>query len=198
MSPTEQRQFGEMLAATLEIYGQTATKASMSIWWAALAPYSLSEVRAALSQHVRDPERGQFAPKPADVIRRIPNGHPGPDEAWAMVHHALGDERATLVLTEPMRQAFFAADHLCHDKIAARMAFLDVYKREVAKLPPVTWGVIAGWDMQRREDAITNAVAMGRLTEIYVKQFLPAPAQGSLDGRVSTLISEVRNSYANG
>jgi len=119
----------------------------------------------------------------AAVLERLPSGHPGPEEAWAMVAHALGDERMTVIVTEPMRRAFFAADQLASDPIAARMAFLEVYRRESAQHPGLpVWNAILGFDKAARESALLAAVAAGRLKTSDALVLLPAEAdQGRLE-----------------
>lgn len=186
MLPSEKKDFVILLKATLEVFGQSLSEAAVSVWWASLEGYDLDAVKGGFSAHITDPERGRYAPKPADIIAKIPTGHPSPEEAWSMVHQALGDEGATLVLTEPMRTAFWAADALAGDKIAARMAFLEVYRREVASAPAPRWGVIAGWDMQRRQDVIDKAVSAGRLSLAAARQFLPPPGDAQNDARLVT------------
>jgi len=43
----------------------------MSVWWQACEPFDFEQVSKALSAHAVDPERGQFAPKPADVVKAL-------------------------------------------------------------------------------------------------------------------------------
>ncbi len=166
MRDSEVEAFARALSATMEVYGSVLSKDAVSIWWSVLSEYDFGDVRSALSAHIKDPERGRYPPKPADVIAKIPSGHPSPEEAWAMVHSAIGDERATVVLTEEMRNAFFAADAIPGDKIAARMVFLEVYKREVSRSSPKpVWTVIQGWDEKGRVDAIEQAAGMNRISQ---------------------------------
>lgn len=175
MTDADQKPFATMLTVILDVYNRSASAETVEVFWRALRSYDLLEVRKGFDGHLRDPERGRYPPMPADIIAQIPTGHPEPNEAWAMVQHALGDQGATIVLTEPMRTAFFVADAISDDKIQARMAFLDVYRREVRLAPPPRWGIIAGWDMQRRQDAIAAAVEAGRLRIEVARQYLPEP-----------------------
>ena len=185
MKPSDKREFAALLSATLEVYGQSLSEAAVGIWWAALERFELGQVRAALSAHVQLPQ-GRFAPKPADLIAWIDastaNGHPGPEEAWSMVQHAIGDERATVVLTEHMRSAFFACDGM--DKIPARMTFIEVYKRELAKGGAPKWAAVLGWDVIERERSVMEALEQGRLTAAQVHALLPYTAD---DGRTQLL-----------
>lgn len=162
----------QAIAVTAELTGTVLSEAAARMFAQDLEGYDESVLMDALTRSRRE-LKGRLTV--ADVLSRIPTGHPTPEEAWSMVHQALGDEGATLVLTGPMRTAFWAADALADDKIAARMAFLEVYRREVSGAPPLDWGVIAGWDMQRRQDVIERAVTSGRLTRAAAQQFLPPP-----------------------
>lgn len=84
------RQFAEMVTGIAEVYGKDISKAGLSIWWAALHRFDFDQVQAALNAHTSDPERGQFMPKPGDVVRQI-EGTPTDQAqaAWAKVEHAL-------------------------------------------------------------------------------------------------------------
>lgn len=115
----------------------------------------------------------------AAVLQRLDTGHPGPEEAWAMVSQAIGDERVTLVVTTPMREAFFAAAEIEGDHIAARMSFLEVYRRAVATAGPPDWDVILGHDATGRETALMKAVQLGQITPDRALGLLLASAADS-------------------
>lgn len=85
----DKRLFAQTLTGIAEIYGQTVTKAGMQIWWLALERFSDEQVQQALAAHATDAERGQWMPKPADIVRRI-EGTPQDAAlaAWAKVDHA--------------------------------------------------------------------------------------------------------------
>ena len=179
MTNNDQAEFHDLLKATLEVYGQDLSAAATGIWWNSLKRFDLAKVRESLSVHVQSPQ-GRFAPKPADLIAWLDgqssNGHPGAEEAWSMVANSLNDERATLVLTGPMRTAFFAVDGMGMDKISARMAFLEVYRREVQGADAPQWSAILGWDVAGRTKAIEDAVALGRISAPHALVLLPSSA----------------------
>lgn len=179
MNQHEQTQFVEMLQATLEIYGAKITQGAISIWVAALAEYSLEQLRGALSVYVKTAGSGHFAPKPADLIELLAgnDGRPGAEEAWSTVPHG---EQATAVWTEDAQQAFFAGacDLLERgDSIAARMAFKESYERVVkaarAKRRPCKWVISMGWDVTDRQVKVAEAVTLGRLSLESAKKALP-------------------------
>lgn len=90
MTDADKRAFASLLSAVLDLYERKLTPSQAAIWFGALSDLSLAEVRAALDAHVRDPERGQYAPKPADVIR---HARPAPAAtaaaAWDMLVEAI-------------------------------------------------------------------------------------------------------------
>lgn len=91
MLPTDRPAFSGLLGGCMEaVYDRTVTPAMMDIWFSALAAYPMDEVRGAFTRHVTDPDRGQFAPKPADIIRAIDGGGDGRAlAAWTQVDKAI-------------------------------------------------------------------------------------------------------------
>lgn len=184
MQTTERQEFAKLLAATMAVFTDNKpTAQTVEIWWAALKPYPMQAVNAALQKHIRS---SRFSPKPAEIIDAIQasDGHPGAEEAWAQVSGAVADEGATVVMTEPMRKAFFIAYNIGDDKIAARMAFKEAYLKAVEDArehgePPV-WTASLGHDMAGREPILLQAVSLGRLTHAEAMKVLPpAPPQAT-------------------
>ncbi len=90
LRPTDSDTFGAMLSAVAAVYGREITPEVTAIYWSALAPYDLGAVRQAFDRHVRNPDAGQFLPKPADLIRML--GGTTADsamQAWAKVEKAI-------------------------------------------------------------------------------------------------------------
>jgi len=103
----------------------------------------------------------------AEIIDRIPDGRPGPEEAWATVPK---NEDLTCVWTEETREAFAIADVLIKqgDRIGARMAFLEAYKRFVYTAReegrPCKWVASQGWDPKGRLGPIMEALDRNLIT----------------------------------
>src|SRR5690348_15672079 len=114
----------------------------------------------------------------ADVISRLDDGRPGAEEAWGMVPLSEG---ATVVWTAEMASAFAAAAPLLErgDKVAARMAFLESYRKLVADARAThvepKWSMSLGWDERGREKPIREAVQKGRLSYESAVEYLPPP-----------------------
>ena len=90
MTQDDYEDFAGMVGAITELYGRAASEFAITIWWGALRQYDLPAVRQAFDRHVRNPDTGQFAPKPADLIRMM--GGTTQDSAlvaWAKVDRAL-------------------------------------------------------------------------------------------------------------
>jgi hypothetical protein len=71
MNADDRERFAELLTDVLAFYGQRLSQFGMSVWWQACQPFEFESVQRALSRHAMDPERGQFAPKPADLVRQL-------------------------------------------------------------------------------------------------------------------------------
>lgn len=122
-----------------------------------LAGYPEAEVLLALKRCRTELKALKFS----DILDRLPTGHPGPEEAWALVAPALDDEARSIAWTREMAEAFGTARHLARDPIAARMAFREVYTRLVAEArvrrQPPTWRASLGYDQAGREAAVREA-----------------------------------------
>jgi hypothetical protein len=71
MNRDDFRRFSAALTAASELYGRPVSEGALSLWWDALNGYDVEQVEQALRATIRDPDGGQFMPKPADLIRRI-------------------------------------------------------------------------------------------------------------------------------
>lgn len=115
----------------------------------------------------------------ADIVDRLPGGHPGPEEAWSVIGPSLANEGLTVVWTDQMREAFGVAVGLADDPTAARMAFKETYTKLVnearSRNQAPKWSVSAGTDKQHRVLAVQEAVKAGKLLPEYARQFLPLP-----------------------
>lgn len=75
MKPNERKEFSQLLSEALGFYTQTVSPFALSVWWSACQTFDLEQVRTALTGHAMDPERGQWAPKPADIVRILQGTH---------------------------------------------------------------------------------------------------------------------------
>jgi hypothetical protein len=82
--------FRDFLTEALSFWGVQVSDFSLSVWWQAMQAYDMAAIRQAFSRHAMNPDSGQFAPKPADVVRML--GGTNQDAAlvaWAKVDRAV-------------------------------------------------------------------------------------------------------------
>lgn len=168
-----------------------------AMFFRALASFSIEAVRSGFDAHVKDPARGRFAPKPADIVAQIEglvadDGRPGAEEAWAMACRA-SDESETVVWSEEMAQAFAICQPLLDvgDQIGARMAFKESYGRQVEDARrlrrPVAWTASLGHDASKRHAALTDAETRGLLSSGEALSL--APPQGDLNSMALLMLT---------
>jgi CheY-like chemotaxis protein len=95
------------------------------------------------------------------------DGHPEPNEAWA-VAVKLADESETTEYTDLIMLCWSGVSELyLSDDIGARMAFLEMYKREVGILrgrgERAVWRMSFGHDPARRDTGTQQARQLGRI-----------------------------------
>lgn len=176
MQQSEFKDFTAMLDATCSLLSRGAympNPASTVLFFNTLRAYPFDVVRAAFSAHCADPQRGKFAPVPADIIAQIEqaaskDGRPEADEAWAIALRA-ADEAATVVWTEEIAAAWSVCLPVLFagDEVGARMAFKAAYARCITEAREgrrsIVWSASMGSDKEQREIALAAASEAGRL-----------------------------------
>lgn len=71
MQLEEKTRFCELVADVMSYYGKEASVFMLTLWWDACKGLDFQQVAKALNAHAKDPDRGQFAPKVADIVRLI-------------------------------------------------------------------------------------------------------------------------------
>ncbi len=165
----------QALAVTAEVCGTEFSEPAAKAIVARLSSYPLESVLKALDKcQTEVPGRLSLAA----IIGRIDDGRPSADEAWSIAILA-GDEAATVVWTTETAKAYWAAAALLEggDKVGARMAFRDVYEREVSNARQAgtvaKWEATLGTDPYQREQAITQAAELNRIGREHAKGLLP-------------------------
>lgn len=74
MLPTEQARFFQVVAEQLGAYGKHPQQSDLEAWWRECRGMSIDALEAAFKVHRDDQERGERAPRPVDVTRRMRNG----------------------------------------------------------------------------------------------------------------------------
>lgn len=75
MTPADRKAFAVLVKDALAYYRQEATTFTLDVWWGACQRFDLEQVTTAIHRHAVDPERGQFAPKVADIVRQLQGTH---------------------------------------------------------------------------------------------------------------------------
>lgn len=176
----------EAVAVTAELCGRVFSEAAAAVFVDDLAAYPEPQVLAALRRCRRE-VRGVLTVQ--DVVSRLDDGRPGPDEAWAMVPKSEAD---TVVWTEEIAKALGIVQPLLDegDKVGARFAFREAYVRLVAEArdqgKPVQWLASLGHDPRGREAVLVQAIDQGRLSVQHAAQFLPL---GNAHPKVAALLT---------
>ena len=71
MQEADKAKFSTLVTEVLAFYRQDVSRFAMSVWWEACKGFDFEQVAKAFNAHALDPERGQFAPKPADLIKAL-------------------------------------------------------------------------------------------------------------------------------
>lgn len=90
MTKNDFEDFSELLSSVHAFYKQDFSDFAATVWWEALKSYSMDAVRLAFTRHAKNPDEGQFMPKPANIVKML--GGTSLDaalSAWSKVEHAI-------------------------------------------------------------------------------------------------------------
>lgn len=187
------------IAVTAELCGRTFSPEAAAVFVEDLAGFDEQQVMGALRRCRRE-VRGLLTTQ--DVVSRIDDGRPGPDEAWAMLPR---DEATSVVWTTEMADACSVAKPLLSagDRAGAAKAFREAYVARVnaardERRPP-EWQVSLGHDIRGREEALQIAVQRNRLTLSQAQSYgLPLQIQASAGDVLQLASTAVRHLAGNG
>lgn len=168
------------MAVVCEVTGSQLSEAAIAMVVRQVQRYPFDAVIRALERCANECKRGLTL---ADIVERIDDGRPSVEEAWARVPK---DEYSAAVMCDEMLIAWGAASQLyaSGDHVAARMAFKEVYEREIrnarAAGEPAKWILSAGWDRMATEAAALDGVKAGQITFDHATQLLAPEAQDRL------------------
>lgn len=80
--------FMKLIVVISRTYNKQFTPVEIEIYWRSLKAFSLEYVRAAVDNHIQNPDGGQFLPNPADIIRAI-RSNSQQALAWKKTLHAM-------------------------------------------------------------------------------------------------------------
>lgn len=178
LSSDQLAELAAAIVATAETLGQTLSANAAKLMAEDLAGYPAAAIVTAL-RACRHEVKGRLTlPEILQRIQRA-DGHPSPDEAWAIALEA-SDEEQTVVMTEEIGKARLAALPvlMAGDKIGGRRTFLAAYERLLTASrsagKPARWAASFGRNSERRLLAIEEAGRLGRLPTAEVER-LAAP-----------------------
>jgi hypothetical protein len=91
MQPNQMPDFAALLTDVMAYYGKDCSNFTLQVWWAACQRFDYEQVATAMQRHATDPDRGQFAPKVADIIRVLDGTTTDRAAlAWGKVLEAMG------------------------------------------------------------------------------------------------------------
>jgi hypothetical protein len=185
------------VAVTAELCNTVLSEAAATVLSEDLAGYPEHQVVGALKRCRRE-LRGRQALTLGEILLRLDDGRPGPEEAWAAVSQTANNEDITLVWTQEMSEAFGVALPLMNagELIPARMAFKEAYiaKVQIARDERTAprWTVSPGRDANGREAVLIEAVEKGRLTAESVAGLLAGVNAGQASPRILELIGKAK------
>lgn len=90
MQTRDFNKFHEGINGVMSFYSKSVSTFALDVWWSALKGYELSAVVDAFNRHLANPDTGQFAPKPADIVRMLQGStQDSALRAWAKVDKAV-------------------------------------------------------------------------------------------------------------
>jgi Domain of unknown function (DUF6475) len=82
--------FAQVMASLGELYGKPVSGILVDLYWNALKRFDIHAIRQALHTHINNPDRGQFMPKPADLMRYLEgSANTKALQAWSKVIYAM-------------------------------------------------------------------------------------------------------------
>lgn len=172
------------VAVTAELCGRVFSPEAAAVFVSDIETYPEKALIRALARCRRE-VKGVLTVH--DVVTRLEDGRPGPEEAWSMLPH---DEATSTVWTDEMSASFGVCARLLDagDKIAARMAFKEAYQHRVMEAREqgraVNWTVSLGHDPRGREHVVMAAVAAGRISAAQAMQCIPHEVAANVLARV--------------
>lgn len=190
MSPTEKPDFIALLCRAFRFAGKdlTGDPETVADWCDEFVDYPLAALESAFRRHRRE---SPYPPKPSDLYRHLDgaaadDGRPSADEAWGLLLRLVRDEAETGVLSDEIREGWQACGPILDagDEVGARRCFIDAYNRRAQlareRHEPVRWTVTLGTDRQLRQERVSEAIKLGRISADHAQALLPGPSNASI------------------
>lgn len=150
MFDSEKKDFYTLVAGALGYYGKESSKFTLQVWWEGCKQFDYEQVSKALSAHIQNPDKGEYAPKVADVVRLLQGTKTDKSVvAWGKVHEAMGSVGAytDVIFDDPVIHAVVddlgGWPKICREPIAdigyLMHRFCESYKSYAARLEGFTY-----------------------------------------------------------
>ena len=164
--------------------GELLDGVTVNVLIADLADYSVEDITTAA--HRLRKKTGRFSL--SALIEQMPGGYVGGNEAWSTFPKS---EQETGVVTQAALSAWGAAQDIYDggDKIAARSAFVEAYKRNVNEAPTRPVYIVSfGTDPDNRSRVINKGIDQGLISAGTYKSSLLDDDLIALENRNSNII----------
>jgi len=168
----------QAIGVACEVIGQEMSPAAMATIAKKLVVWD-QELAIKAIERAMEEAKGRISL--SDILKHLPDplGYRGPEESWSAVCVAITDEDRTIFVTdEEMKAIAVAAGPMeAGDKIAARMAYLEAYKKALAQArtnqKKAKYRISPGRDQALREQAIIDAGNNNLISRSQVVDMLP-------------------------
>lgn len=90
MTNSDYDDFVGVLGMVYTMYDKTPNAPTLQLWWNLLKDFELNVVKKGFEAHLSNPDRGQYLPKPADILRQLEGSTLDLALlAWSKVDHAV-------------------------------------------------------------------------------------------------------------
>ena len=150
MKTSDADKFRQIYAKMMKAYGRTIDPDTQAVWWELMQDLSIEQFAAACVQYMATERAWPVPAAIRDLAGSNANGWPSPEEAWNQVPKS--EYESSWMCQETIDAYVACSDSLERgDLIAARMCFIEVYKRETkAKRGEPTWWI--SWGIADTQD----------------------------------------------
>lgn len=71
MTQNDLFEFQKLFTGVAALYGKKIDEVTFEIYWGALENFSFADISRAVQTHIKNPDSGQFMPKPADIVKYL-------------------------------------------------------------------------------------------------------------------------------
>jgi hypothetical protein len=176
MRQDQKQDFYALVADALGYWKQDVSEFALQVWWQGCQQYEFEDVSRALSQHATDPDKGQFAPKVADIVRIL--GGTKSDRSlreWGRVYAAMSSVGAY--------QDVDFQDSATHAAIQDMGGWPKLCRSELDQLSYVQHRFCELYKVHEgRSDVVPALMGDRSPNEMYSKRGLPLPKPALIEG----------------